>query len=431
MDAFFSFNKPNSSSKNILSDLKNSSPKKEELKFKDHQLLSTDNNNDSNYNLEIIDYPYSSNYNDDKTITVNSDKDKINTNAKLNSQYKKTNPQKILREEKNININFLNNNYYLNSSNSSSGIINNDDCIKQNKMLLNNYYINYNFINVNNINEINKPKKKKILKRDDFENKKIENEINDNTFGVNIEYPKPDIQSYFQKTNENIYGILFNNKADFAKKKLTKKIKINLQKKPNLTINKTIEINRHKHNIEQNKSIRTIDLKNLKERYITRKHDLKIYNTCNIFINKSYNNIKEYKIYNGKLKNIMGKIIHTQKNKLVKKVKTLNKNNTSTILNKKKPNLRKKLNLMNKGKNNIQNSKKADTSRITYSFNNNYKNSLLNRMTKESNRIKKVITISNNKNIIIKKMQTTKNKRKIPSKSKYSYTNPFNINYNN
>ena len=54
MDAFFSCNKPNSSSKNILSDLKNSSQKKEELNFKDHQLLSTDNNNDSNYNLEIF-----------------------------------------------------------------------------------------------------------------------------------------------------------------------------------------------------------------------------------------------------------------------------------------------------------------------------------------------------------------------------------------
>ena len=75
MKIFFACNKPSSSLlNNYYTNPDNSSKNNEEKNNKENLLLSTNDINDSTYSLEIIDYPYSSNYNDDKTVTMNSAK---------------------------------------------------------------------------------------------------------------------------------------------------------------------------------------------------------------------------------------------------------------------------------------------------------------------------------------------------------------------
>ena len=158
MKIFFACNKPSSSSLNNYY----TNPDNSSKNNKENLLLSTNDINDSTYSLEIIDYPYSTNYNDDKTVTMNSAKKNIKTKDKANILKNNYNPQKILKEETNNSIKFFNYDFYNNSSNSSSAIINNEDSIIQNKILLTAYYQNYNNLNLNNINSKNNNKKKQM-----------------------------------------------------------------------------------------------------------------------------------------------------------------------------------------------------------------------------------------------------------------------------
>ena len=103
------------------------------LKDKREQLLSSsDENNNSTNNLEIIDYPYSLNYNKKETFQLNG----TDINGKVvqniesyNNDLKKPN---ILEDGGN---NYLSRNFNIRILNNSSGIINNEESITQNKNL--------------------------------------------------------------------------------------------------------------------------------------------------------------------------------------------------------------------------------------------------------------------------------------------------------
>ena len=118
--------------------------KKEEL------VTTSDDNNNTTNNLEIIDYPYSSNYNQDETFQINSNNINFITEPNykfLNNDIKKENLFQISRNNNKIPIN------------NSSSVIKNEDSLTENKILLKNLYINYNNKNFNDeINKINENK---------------------------------------------------------------------------------------------------------------------------------------------------------------------------------------------------------------------------------------------------------------------------------
>jgi hypothetical protein len=135
----------------------NNCPKQDNKK---QQMITTsDDNNNSTNNLEIIDYPYSINYNQDETFPINPTDINIKTDLNyeiLNNVIKKENFMEDGFNEKNHisrNINQI-------TLNNLSGIINNEDSITQNKILLKNLYSNYNknigSYENNNNNENNK-----------------------------------------------------------------------------------------------------------------------------------------------------------------------------------------------------------------------------------------------------------------------------------
>ena len=116
--------------------------------------------NDSTSNLEIIDYPYTKNYKEEKISTLNSNNVNINNSP---SNYYMSNINKV----KKITNDLIDNDIFNNKSpknsinNSSSIIVNNDDNFLQNKAFLSNFYSNCESIN------------KKIGKKDMVPNKKF------------------------------------------------------------------------------------------------------------------------------------------------------------------------------------------------------------------------------------------------------------------
>ena len=104
MKQFFSCDKPNSSRKNIIINNNNSSAKERKKRNEDQKLLSTNTNNDSTYNLEIIEYPYSSNINDDTTVKMSSNYKSEVTKKKINEM---TSNQLRMKEQKE-NMKFFN-----------------------------------------------------------------------------------------------------------------------------------------------------------------------------------------------------------------------------------------------------------------------------------------------------------------------------------
>ena len=236
----------------------NNCPKQDNKK---QQMITTsDDNNNSTNNLEIIDYPYSINYNQDETFPINPTDINIKTDLNyefLNNVIKKENFMEDGFNEKNHisrNINQI-------TLNNSSGIINNEDSITQNKILLKNLYSNYNknigSYENNNNNENNKKdidnntKDSNIEKKNENNNKNLKlyniekNKItyknnHNNMIGVKVEYPSPDTENFISKSNNLIPS---------QTKKIVKKINFNLKKYQKSSTNKTEDL--------KNKNIKT------------------------------------------------------------------------------------------------------------------------------------------------------------------------------
>ena len=256
--------------------------------------LDDDEINEFSNNLEIIDYPYSVNNNDDTTIKMNS----TNKNTK----------NKISKDE-----------LLDTSSNNSSIIINNEDTLQKNKILLNNYYINCKIINVNNINNI----KNKDIK-DNTNNKFNKNDrikINSNMVGVKVEYPYPESISNLPYEINNIISNQIC-QTNVIEKELPKNLKINLKQNKFVCINK--KGNCRKKRNEAIKSTKILVPNNSEIGKILNNCNSKVYNTKQIYMNKSYNNFKENKIYKEKLKYLMKKKIDSSLNKTNKYTKNRN-----------------------------------------------------------------------------------------------------------
>ena len=229
----------------LLSGLKN---QKGFLKnnFSNSNGFSFSDNNNSTNNLEIIEYPYSSeinqtegnnndkiseqvyqpvktdfvkvkkqnlDYDDDlldikpPKLFIETNKNEINdineiphlktepTNKVENNLYKDNNFD-IIRHDVNAHLKM--------SSNNSESLINNDNSIMNNKILLNNYYLNSqnnknlqdNFQKIQNVH--------KKVGTDDLNN--INNTANNNNnkiIGVKVDYPCPDTNSFYLNNNTN------------------------------------------------------------------------------------------------------------------------------------------------------------------------------------------------------------------------------------
>ena len=123
-------------------------------------------NDDSTNNLEIIDYPYAINFNQD--FMSNLSQNNYNLKQPQSNFYiNKVNKIKNLPTDQLDNSN-IKSNSKKNSLSSSSLIVNNEDNFLQNKVLLTNYYVNYENI------------KKKEIQKKIIPYKKINNEKNNN-----------------------------------------------------------------------------------------------------------------------------------------------------------------------------------------------------------------------------------------------------------
>ena len=131
-------------------------PNKLNIKKEEYKTSSIDDNNSSSTNqLEIIEYPYNLDFNEeDDSLELNLRAAKMQFEKNLgmihDDMSNKSN-QNLLEEGNNYDgRNFKNS-----TLNNSSLIVNNEDNISQNKILLKKLYSNYNNIN----NEENKKKK--------------------------------------------------------------------------------------------------------------------------------------------------------------------------------------------------------------------------------------------------------------------------------
>ena len=321
----FSCNKCNSSPKSSFLFQKDNSMNNKENNNKEDLLLPSDDNNDTSDLLEIIDYPYSLNNNEDKTIEMDSNHKNIFNRSKINSVFNNNinAPSFLLEEKNNNNRNLFNNNFYNNSSNNSSGIINNEDSIIQNKMLLNNYYNNENNKNRNN-NQVKKISN--TLNSINLENKK-----NHYNIGIKVEFPSYDNEITFSKVNKNVFQCRLN-KTIFPNKKIrTKKKNLNKDKaiKKNNTNFFSFKPIKNKKTINFSKTLETNKSYIDKEKYL--KYNTKIiYDTYDLNVNRSTNNIKAIKLFRGKINKILFRK-GINKNKLFQKNKTINKLNHSNL----------------------------------------------------------------------------------------------------
>ena len=198
-------------------------------KKKEQLLSSSDENNNSTNNLEIIDYPYSLNYNEEETFPVNANDKNV---KKSKNDIKNPN---ILDDG--LNNNYLSRNFNVSILNNSSGIINNEDSITQNKLLLKNLYSNYNKEKNNqehNKNENNDIENNNKENNEKENNNKDENKgklintkennskNNNNTNNININI---NLDEDINKCNNNI------NKANILENNKSKKTNNNIKNK--------------------------------------------------------------------------------------------------------------------------------------------------------------------------------------------------------
>ena len=140
-------------------------------KQKDPLITSSEDKNISTNNLEIIDYPYSKNFNEDETFQLNSNEINLKELELLKNGIIK---QNFLEDGINEKNNYLSRNDNILLPNASSGVINNEDSITQNKLLLKNLYSNCKKNKDNNENNNNDENNKKNEKNNINDNNKIE-----------------------------------------------------------------------------------------------------------------------------------------------------------------------------------------------------------------------------------------------------------------
>ena len=198
---------------------------------------NTDNNDSTNNIFEIIEYPYTNNdnavgnenysnipeqiYQPIKTEVERSKKQTLDYDDDLfdikppklftetyktkkeNLHYFNTEPNdkngNNFISENNYNIQPSFENHIKMYSNTSESLINNDNSMMNNKILLTNYYMNYQKKekNTNNI-EIDKSINQSKI-NNDFNNNNYKNNKN---IGIKIDYPNPDINSIYLNSND-------------------------------------------------------------------------------------------------------------------------------------------------------------------------------------------------------------------------------------
>ena len=186
-------------------------PNKLNIKKEEYKTSSIDDNNSSSTNqLEIIEYPYNLDFNEeDDSLELNLRAAKMQLEKNLgmiHDDMSNKSSQNILEEGNNCD----GRNFKSTTLNSSSLIVNNEDNISQNKILLKKLYSNYNNIkneeNKKNKNLIKKNGNKKVkgkklkkLKKYNSNTKtpcSINNENNnlnsDKIIGIKVNYPCPD-----------------------------------------------------------------------------------------------------------------------------------------------------------------------------------------------------------------------------------------------
>ena len=413
MNLFFSCDKSYSSRKNIILNNSNSSVNENEKRNKEKQLLSANSNNEQTDNLEIIEYPYSTDINDNTTIKMNSTYKNQRTINKTKEIINAVNSSQLMTKKQKENKRYFDFNLFKNSSNNSSAIINNDDNIPGNKMMLHNYYINDNIINNINSNSMDLQKDTKNVSNKPNKSAK---KNKDKLIKIKIKYPRLTRDNCNYKKKCNIFNSSLSN-TDLVKNKLSKKIKKNWK---NNKFNKTIEIERVKKEKHNYKLLKTLETNDSEVRNLS-KNTSKAYDTFHIYINKSYNNIKENKLLKGKIKTIMKKKVEKQKTAIIKRKKALNKNKILTI---KKQNTVQSLSGLNKMKSSQYFTNTVKIKPLITSKSNCI-SSLLHRNNKNLISKRNTIIIKSNKIIINPKAITRIDSKK--STKKKIYKNPFII----
>lgn len=324
---------------------------------------SKDNNNSTN-NLEIIDYPYPTNFNQDEIYYNNSN----GKNLKTDENYENKNNESFMKVHGQLE-DTLDNNYGINkvTLNSSSGIIKNEDSITQNKIILKNLYFKKNINNndnekknkINNIpydekimeknknniifkiinNEKNRKKENVKAKKAEKKNKNLKhrNKINNNILIFNTDHQNKPLERIPKLINNNVKTN--NNEIKYTHR--IAKTKICLKKNKKLIKNNTeffAQQNNKKIslNVDTNKNF----IKESKNKIKNIKHV-----ESNVKKNKNNNNInsKENILFKKRMKNILNHKSHnynTSRNKEViksdnlkgiKSFKTSNKKNMPSI----------------------------------------------------------------------------------------------------
>ena len=243
--------------------------------------------NDSTNNLEIIDYPYHVNFNDNFISQSNTNRNGYEIKVPQRNYYL-TNINKIekLPSNKLDNSAINNNNNINNSLSDSSLILNNDESFLKNKALLSNYYANYE-------NLKNKKMKMKLIPHNKPKTgKKLRKKF---VFKIGMDKNNSDIilAKKSNKSNRKIFKLKQNKEKKILKTEINgvhPKVK---KCKTNFSINLK--------NNEKTKNINTLNTKNILDRinYMKNRHYV-TYNKCNkkeiIDANKKPKNIS-IKIY--------------------------------------------------------------------------------------------------------------------------------------
>ena len=400
-------------------------------------LSSSNNNNTTNNNLIIIEYPYkysntkdNDNIKDDTTFQKKSSKHKEKQNDKVTYNIalpklshepkfmgKKNTTNNIRHEKKELKVS----NSFLNS--------NEEEKHERNKVLLFNYVKNCDKMKLKNNNERksdeNESKNKdkgKDKDKEDFDNKfNIINNIH-NLIGLKVDYPCPDTDSFYSKTN-NLFNINLKNESKKIEKNKTKIEKILPIKKNTVNIC-------HAHKKLAKSSISYVPQQ---EKDGKKKQNIKTNIDLELIINAQINNfntsLKCLKKHNEKIKkNILKKDNTKIKKKFVKNKKSSQKMKqvlSSIDLERySKTNRNSNINIKSKySENNLKYLKKNRVRCLSNAFlgdllmnNSSCKNGLSNLTEKK----KKLIL--NNSEIFHQKSQNDLYSPK-------TYTNPFTIQY--
>ena len=328
-------------------------------KQKEPLITSSEDNNISTNNLEIIDYPYSKNFNEDETFQLNSNEINLKELELLKNGIIKPN---FLDDGINEKNNYLSRNDNMLLANTSSGVINNEDSITQNKLLLKNLYsnckknkdnnennnndenneknnindnnkkpvdnnkieINNKKITENNIKAVNNEKKKpeKSIKRKKLFNteKNIIKYNYKNKFknlGIHVEYQSPD-SDFFTKSIQTESQIGKNENYPMETIKL--KTRINLKKRSKLMNNEKENLGCKTSLYNKNKISKKSRLPNFDNTEVSSKIKNLTINTFELYSNRK-NNINQSLLFKKKLTNL-------KFSKAKKKMKNGQKKNT-------------------------------------------------------------------------------------------------------